>query len=73
MMLEPKKYPARQAHNAGFIIINTDVDDIVKEWPEEWRGPLAKPIPEHLNEEDPPLDHDNGQGNQGGDDQGNQS
>ena len=75
MILEPKKDLVKQAHNVGFMITNTDVDDIVKEFPEEWHNPLAKPLPEHLNKEDPPMDHndghDMGQGNEGGDDQGN--
>ena len=30
MILEPKKDPARQAHNAGFMVIGTNVDDIIK-------------------------------------------
>ena len=29
MVLEPKKYPVKQAHNTGFMITNTDVDAIV--------------------------------------------
>ena len=58
------------------MITDIDVDDIVKEWLEEWRGSLQEPLPEHQNEEDPPVDHneghDNGQGKKGGDYQGNQ-
>ena len=67
MILEPKKYLAKQAHNARFMITDIDVDDIVKEWLEEWCNPLQELLPKHQNEEDPQVDHskghDNGQGN----------
>ena len=52
MILKPKNNPAKQAHNAGLMITDTDVNEIVKEWPKEWRVPLAEPLPKHLNKED---------------------
>ena len=43
-ILEPKNDPTKQAHQAGFMIIDADVDTIVKEWPGEWHNPLAEPL-----------------------------
>ena len=59
MILEPKNDPSKQAHQAGFMVIDMDVDAIVQEWPEEWQGPLVEPMVEGKNQEDPPA-------NQGG-------
>ena len=56
MVLEPKKDPTKQAHNARFKITNADVDEIVQEWPDECRDPLVEPLPKGQNEEDPPVD-----------------
>ena len=71
MVLEPKKDTAKQAHNAGFIITNANVKEIIKEWMDEWRGPLAEPLPEGQNEEEPLVHWVDGQENEGGDDQEN--
>ena len=72
MILEPKKDPAKQVHNAGFMITNNDVDAIIPEWPNEWHSPLVEFLPKEQNQEDPPVEQGNGQGNREGDDQDNQ-
>ena len=70
MILEPKNDPAKQAHNALFMITNIDVEAIVWEW-------LDEPLPEREHQEDPPVNQgngqENGQGNDGGNGQDNQS
>ena len=73
MILEPKNDPTKQAHQARFMITDVDVDAIVQEWPDEWRDPLAKLLPEEQNQEYPPVNQDNGQGNDGGNGKDNQS
>ena len=73
MVLEPKKDPTKQAHNAGFIIMDSNVEKNIKEWPDEWCVPLEEPLPEGKNEEDPPVHHVYGEENEVGDDQENQS
>ena len=73
MILEPKKDPTKQAHNAGFIITNGDVEEIIKEFLDEWRSPLAELLPEGQNEEEPPLHQVNGEEKEGADNQDDQS
>ena len=77
MILEPKKDPTKQVHNAWFMITNADVDVIIKEWLDEWHGPLAEPLPAEQHQEDPSVNQgnsqENGQGNDEGDGQYNQS
>ena len=41
------------------------MDAIVKLWPEEWRGPLAEPLPEEQNVEEPPIHQVNGEDQEG--------
>ena len=53
--LLPVKGPPQQIHQARFVVINDDVDAIVKLWPEEWCSPLVEPLPEDQNVEEPPI------------------
>ena len=53
--LFPVKGPPWKIHQAVFVVIEDDVDAIVKLWPEEWRGPLAEPLLEEQNVEEPPI------------------
>ena len=48
-ILEPKNDPTKQAHQVGFMITTDDVDAIFQEWHDEWRNPLAEPMPEGEN------------------------
>ena len=43
--LLPLKGPPRHIHQARFVVTDDDVDAIIKLWLEEWRDPLAEPIP----------------------------
>ena len=63
MILDPNNDPAKQAHNAGFMITTDEVDAIVKEWPEEWCVPLTERLAEGEDQGDPPNDQGNGQNN----------
>ena len=58
-IVEPKQDMAKQVHPVGFMVVDTDVDTIIREWPKEWRGPLVEPMDEGRNQEDLPA-------NQGG-------
>ena len=76
--MEVKNDLKKKAHLVGFMITNDDVDAIFQEWPEEWRDPLAEPMVEGGNQEDPLAneggnvgtgnDAQNAQGNGHGDD-----
>ena len=63
----PIKGPPRQIHQAKFVVTDDDVDAIVKLWPEEWRGPLAEPLLEEQNVEEPPIHQVNGEEQEGDD------
>ena len=65
--LLPTKDPLRQIHQAIFIVTNDDVDAIVNLWPEEWRDPLAEPLPEEQNVEEPPIHQVNDEDHEGND------
>ena len=65
--LLPTKAPLWQIHQAIFIETDDNVDAIVKLWPEEWRGPLAEPLPEEQNAEEPLIHQVNGEENEGDD------
>ena len=69
----PIKGPPQKIHQARFIVTDDDVDAIVKLWPEEWRGPLAKPLPEEQNVEEPPIHQVHGEEKEGDDTQGDPS
>ena len=42
--LFPVKGPPQKIHQARFVVIDDDVDAIVKLWLEEWHNPLAEPL-----------------------------
>ena len=67
--LLPTKDPLNQVHHADFMITDEDVDTIIHLWPEEWSGPLADPLPEGKNAEEPPLHQVNGEEHEGDDNQ----
>ena len=71
--LLPTKAPHRQIHQARFNVTDDDVDAIVKLWPEEWHGPLAKLLHEDLNAEEPPIHQVNGEYQEGDDAQADPS
>ena len=52
-------------HHVDFMVTDEDVDAIIHLWLEEWRGPLAEPLPEGQNAEEPPLYQVNGEEHEG--------
>ena len=52
-------------HQVSFMVTDDDVDAIVNLWLEEWRDPLAEPLPEEKNAEEPLLHQVNGEEHEG--------
>ena len=61
------KDPLLQIHQARFIVTDDDVDAIVNMWHEEWCDPLAEPLLEEQNAEEPPIHQVNGEEHEGDD------
>ena len=65
--LFPTKDPLQQVYHASFMVKNDNVDAIINLWLEEWCGPLAEPLPEEKNAQEPPLHQVNGEELEGDD------
>ena len=63
--LLPTKYPLQQIHQVSFVVIDDDVDAIFNIWLEKWHSPLAEPLPEEKNVEEPPIHQFNAEEHEG--------
>ena len=69
IILDPTRDPIKQVHHTDFMVTNKDVDAIINLWPEEWHDPLAEPLPEVQDAEEPLLHQFHGEEHEGDDNQ----